>query len=49
MSLLAPLMLLGLLGLALPLLAHLRGKEQPRKPPRDREEPCKLRREPDQS
>jgi len=30
-SLLAPLMLLGLLGLALPLLAHLRGKEQPRK------------------
>lgn len=31
MSLLAPLMLLGLLGLALPLLAHLRGKEQPRR------------------
>ena len=30
MSLLAPLMLLGLLGLTLPLLAHLRGKEQPR-------------------
>jgi hypothetical protein len=31
MSLLAPLMLLGLLGLALPLIAHLRGKEQPRR------------------
>jgi hypothetical protein len=31
MSLLAPLMLLGLLGLALPLLAHLRGREQPRR------------------
>ncbi len=30
MSLLAPLMLLGLLGLGLPLLAHLRGKERPR-------------------
>ncbi len=30
MSLLAPLMLLGLLGLGLPLLAHLRGKEEPR-------------------
>ena len=30
MSLLAPLMLLGLLGLALPVLAHLRGREQPR-------------------
>lgn len=30
MSLLAPLMLLGLLGLAIPLLAHLRGREQPR-------------------
>jgi hypothetical protein len=29
-SLLAPLMLLGLLGLALPLLGHLRGKEEPR-------------------
>lgn len=31
MSLLAPLMLLGLLGLGLPLLAHLRGKEEPRR------------------
>ena len=31
MSLLAPLMLLGLLGLGLPLLAHLRGKEDPRR------------------
>lgn len=30
MSLLAPLMLLGLLGLGLPLLAHLRGKEEPK-------------------
>lgn len=30
MSLLAPLMLLGLLGLGLPLLGHLRGKEEPR-------------------
>jgi hypothetical protein len=30
MSLLAPLMLLGLLGLLLPLLGHLRGKEEPR-------------------
>lgn len=30
MSLLAPLMLLGLLGLGLPLLAHLRGRETPR-------------------
>lgn len=30
MSLLAPLLLLGLVGLALPLLAHLRGREEPR-------------------
>lgn len=30
MSLLAPLMLLGLLGLLLPLLGHLRGKEEPK-------------------
>ena len=30
MSLLAPLMLLGLLGLGLPLLAHLRGRDTPR-------------------
>jgi len=30
-SLLAPLMLLGLLGLGLPLLAHLRGKEEPKR------------------
>ncbi|WAS96113.1 BatA domain-containing protein [Nannocystis punicea] len=31
MSLLAPLLLLGLLGLAAPLIAHLRGREEPRK------------------
>ena len=31
MSLLAPLMLLGLLGLGLPLLAHLRGREEPKR------------------
>lgn len=31
MSLLAPLLLLGLLGLAVPLLAHLRGREEPRR------------------
>lgn len=31
MSLLAPFLLLGLLGLALPLLAHLRGREEPRR------------------
>ena len=30
MSLLAPLLLLGLLGLVVPLLAHLRGREEPR-------------------
>mgnify|MGYP002777834206 CR=1 FL=1 len=30
MSLLAPLLLLGLLGLAVPVLAHLRGREEPR-------------------
>jgi hypothetical protein len=30
LTLLAPLMLLGLLGLGLPLLAHLRGREEPR-------------------
>ncbi|MBZ5712190.1 BatA domain-containing protein [Nannocystis pusilla] len=31
MSLLAPLLLLGLLGLAAPLVAHLRGREEPRR------------------
>lgn len=31
MSLLAPLLLLGLLGLAAPLIAHLRGREEPRR------------------